>query len=248
MVLPPPGSLPDLSGSLVSPASELPVHGPYMCTNSFALLIYTSDCDKIFTWICYVSQDYSFPEARAISNSIPFIQWLALTKLSGNSGWIKKIIQDPTLESSFTLGFEPRFPSQLTQSFQLSSIGLLNQIVHVGLQLEGKWGEKSMELLRRSPGACPMSSTANWMSHFIFSKNRDFSSQMQNSCCTSQVVARIQYSSTHTTKLAGRLKHKKTTLCFCEYYFFFSTYSHHYFSLFFPTMSDLFTVLLFTLA
>lgn len=112
----------------------------------------------------------------------------------------------------------------------------------------GKVGGKSMELLRRSPGACPMSSTANWMSHFIFSKNRDFSSQMQNSCCTSQVVARIQYSSTHTTKLAGRLKHKKTTLCFCEYYFFFSTYSHHYFSLFFPSMSDLFTVLLFTLA
>lgn len=161
-----------------------------------------------------------------------------------------KIIQDPTLESSFTLDFEPRFPSQLTQSFQLSSIDLLNQVVHLGLQLEGKWGKKVWNWWGGVLGACPISSTANWMSHFILSKNRDFFPQMQNSCCcTSQVVVRIQYSSTHThTKLAGRLKHKETTLCFCEYYLSFSTYSHHYFSLSFPSMSDLFTMLLFTLA
>lgn len=118
-----------------------------------------------------------------------------------------KIIQDPTLESSFTLDFEPRFPSQLTQSFQLSSIDLLNQVVHLGLQLEGKWGKKVWNWWGGVLGACPISSTANWMSHFILSKNRDFFPQMQNSCCcTSQVVVRIQYSSTHTHKACRQAK------------------------------------------
>lgn len=151
-------------------------------------------------WICYVSQDHGFPEARAISNSTHFIQRLALAKLAGNNNWVNKIIQDPTLESSFTLGFEPRFPSQLTQSFQLSFIDLLNHVVHLGLQLDGKWKLKKCGTREEESWVHvqfhPL--LIEWVISY-FSKG-GFFSLMHNSCCTSQVVVRIQYSSTHTQK------------------------------------------------
>jgi len=208
------------------------------------------------------------------------------TRYSGNFGWINKIIQDPTLEGSFTLGFESRFLLQLTQSYQLLSIDHLNKVtlldIHIGWhhpfksEQTLKDGEGQGSLACCSPWGCKESDTTeqlndnkkkecgtdgeeSWVqlqSHssliqWVMSSLAKivclFFSQLQNSyCCSSQVV-RLGGSSIYPKELCRHVKTKSNFVLVWILPFSFSIYRHHYFSILFPSMSDLSITVLFTI-
>lgn len=115
----------------------------------------------------------------------------------------------------------------------------LPALIHRSLEPRpSAWGrveKRAWDWWRKVLGSSPISSTANWMSHFMSSKNSFVLLvfcffQLQNDCfCASQVVVRIQWSSILKITCRQVKTQKSNFVHLWILPFSFSTYRHHTF-------------------